>query len=94
MDKFMIKNHEFLRCLMYTNPKAEIDIYRCIKNLLYGKFSQEIVEKNRVDLLRTPPEEFIDNIRKIMEKDNKTHCNSSNHKKSKYKIYPGELHKK
>ncbi len=43
-----------------------------------------MVEKNRLDLLRTSPEEFTDNIRKIMEKDNKAQHNSSNHKKSKY----------
>ncbi len=60
-------------------------IYRFIENLIYGNFAQEIVEKNRVDLLRTSPKEFTDNIRKIMEKDNKAQCNSSNHKMSKYK---------
>ncbi len=48
-------------------------------------FSQEIVEKNWIGLLRTSPEEFTDNIKKIMEKDNKAQHNSNNHKKSKYK---------
>ncbi len=90
MENFKIKICEFLTRLMFTNVKAEIDIYRYIENLIYGNFAQEIAEKNRLDLLRTSYEEFPD-IKKIMEKDNKAQCNSSNHKKSKYTIYSGGI---
>ncbi len=45
MDNFKIKNGEFLTYLMYTNAKAEIDIYRYIENFIYGNFAQEIVKK-------------------------------------------------
>ncbi len=79
---------------MYTNAKAEIDVYRYIENLIYGNFAQEIVEKNRLDLLRTSLEEFSDNIRKIMEKGNKAQCILVITKSQNTRYTQGKLRKK
>jgi 16S rRNA C967 or C1407 C5-methylase (RsmB/RsmF family) len=64
-----IKNCEFLPCLLYTNTKEEIIIYRNIEKIIYNEFPEYMIKNYKKDLEELGHEAFVKKISFIESKE-------------------------